>query len=187
MVVFIHATPIMFNVLYFWLFAIIAGLCGLGVILSRNPMHSAISLVITMVCIAALFLQLHSEFLAYLQIIVYAGAVMVLIVFTVSLLNLQREPPIVLRKSRQWGIFFVFIFLLLFCVYQFLDKSYGFAGPPRPPVPVQWGSVPDVARTLFTAYLLPFELVSVLLTGAIIGAAVLARSEDAGRGKGDES
>ncbi len=177
----------MFNILYFWFFAILAGLCGLGVIISRNPMRSAVSLVITMVCIAALFLQLHSEFLAYLQIIVYAGAVMVLIVFTVSLLNLQREPPIVLRKSRQWGIVFVLIFLALFCVYQFIDKSYGFSGPPRPPVPVEWGSVPNVARVLFTTYLLPFELVSVLLTGAIIGSAVLARSEDARRGKGGES
>ena len=178
----------MFNTLYFWVFATIAGLCGLGVILSRNPMHSAVSLVVTMVAIAALFLQLHSEFLAYLQVIVYAGAVMVLIVFTVSLLNLRRDPELFVRTSRKWGIAFAFLFLILFGVYQFLDKSYGFEGPSRPIVEVDWGSVPAIAEALFTTYLFPFEFVSILLTGAIIGAAVIAREEpeESGREKEED-
>jgi NADH-quinone oxidoreductase subunit J len=178
----------MFHTLYFWVFATIAGLCGVGVILSRNSIRSAISLVVTMVALAALFLQLHSEFLAYLQVIVYAGAVMVLIIFTVTLLNLQRDPPLMVRKSRQWGIALVFLFLMMFCVYQFLDKTHGFQGPPRPLVPLDWGGVPRVARALFTTYLFPVEFVAILLTGAVVGAAALARRgpEEPGCGKEEE-
>jgi len=176
----------MFSTLYFWLFATIAVLCGVGVVLSRNLMHSAISLVITMVAIAALFLQLHCEFLAYLQVIVYAGAVMVLIIFTVTLLNLLRERQPIVMKSRKWGVAFVFLFLILFCVYQFLDESYGFRGPSRPAVPLAWGNVPTVARALFTTYLFPFEFVSVLLTSAIIGASVIARREPTEPGQKEE-
>ena len=167
----------MLNTLYFWVFATIAGMCGLGVILSRNPMHSAVSLVITMVCIAALFLQLHTEFLAYIQIIVYTGAVMVLIVFTISMLNLRAGPPLSLRLSRRWGIALAVIYLVFFAVYQYLDKSYGFGGPTRPEVPIEWGNVRMISYSLFTTYLFPFEFAGVLLTAAVIGAAVIARPE----------
>ncbi len=177
----------MLNTLYFWIFATIAGLCGLGVILSRNPMHSAISLVITMVCIAALFLQLHTEFLAYIQIIVYTGAVMVLIVFTISMLNLRLSPPLSLRVSRKWGIALAVVFLVLFAVYQYLDKSYGFGGPFRPSVPMEWGNVRMVAYSLFTTYLFPFEFVGLLLTAAVIGAAIIARREPPRPGEQEEA
>ncbi|MFH1742999.1 MAG: NADH-quinone oxidoreductase subunit J [bacterium] len=167
----------MLNTLYFWAFATIAGLCGLGVVLSRNPMHSAVSLIGTMVAIAALFLQLHSEFLAYIQIIVYTGAVMVLIVFTISLLSLQQGARVAMKPSRWWGVAFVGVFLFLFCIYQILDKSYGFGGPARAPVQPDWGNVPTVARALFRTYIFPFEFVGVLLTAAIIGATLLARRD----------
>ena len=178
----------MLNTLYFWTFATIAGLCGLSVILARNPMHSAVSLIGAMVAIAALFLQLHSEFLAYIQIIVYTGAVMVLIVFTISLLNLEQGPRIAMKPSRWWGVAFVALFLLLFCVVQILDKSYGFGGPARPAVQPEWGNVPTVARALFRTYLFPFEYVGVLLTAAIIGATLLARRDPENpAGKEEES
>ncbi|HOE09888.1 MAG TPA: NADH-quinone oxidoreductase subunit J [bacterium] len=167
----------MLNALYFWFFGTLAAVCGLGVVLSRHPMHSAISLVGTMIAIAALFLQLHSEFLAYAQIIVYTGAVMVLIVFTISLLNLRQTAGNPMCPSRWWGVVFVALLLLVFSAYQLIDKSHGFAGPARPSVPPDYGQVPTVARSLFTTYLFPFEFVAVLLTAAVIGATVLARQD----------
>ncbi len=167
----------MLNALYFWFFGTLAAVCGLGVVLSRHPMHSAISLIGTMLAIAALFLQLHSEFLAYAQVIVYTGAVMVLIVFTISLLNLRQSAGNPMCPSRWWGVGFVGLFLLVFCVYQLVDKSYGFAGPGRPSVSAGYGEVPTVARSLFTTYLFPFEFVAVLLTVAVVGATVLARRD----------
>ncbi|MBZ0254957.1 NADH-quinone oxidoreductase subunit J, partial [bacterium] len=75
--------------IFFWICALTAIFAGLGVIVARSPMHSAVSLIATLISIAGLFLTLHAEFLAWILVIVYTGAVMVLIIFVISLLNLQ--------------------------------------------------------------------------------------------------
>lgn len=161
--------------IFFWLFATIAFFFSIGVISARSPMHSAISLVLTLVSLAGLFLLLHAEFLAWILIIVYTGAVMVLIIFVISLLNLQRDEPPVTTTARRWGILAIAIFLAAFCIYLFRDQTFGFQGPYLLAAPVEWGAAESVAITLFRDYLLPFEIASILLTAAVIGAIMVAR------------
>ncbi|MGC9326799.1 MAG: NADH-quinone oxidoreductase subunit J, partial [Candidatus Hinthialibacter sp.] len=156
--------------LLFWLCAFLAFFFGLGVIIARNPMHSALSLVMTFIASAGLFLLLHAEFLAWILIIVYSGAVMALMIFVISFLNLQRDEPIQFNPARRWGVALVVVFASAFLVYLFRDASVGFDYPPKPAVSAEWGSAKAIAADLFTRYLLPFELASVLLTAAVIGA-----------------
>ncbi len=165
----------MLSALFFWICAFVAFFFALGVVIARNPMHSALSLVATLVALAGLFLQLHAEFIAWILIIVYTGAVMVLIIFVISLLSLQKEEPIDLSITRRFGLGFVGLFFLTFLVYLFYDPLVDFIQPKKLPVPEEFGAVDTLAVELFTRYLLPFELASILLTAAVIGAVVIAR------------
>ncbi|MBD3267037.1 NADH-quinone oxidoreductase subunit J [bacterium] len=171
----------MFTDFLFLLFAGLAFFFGLGVIIARNPMHSAISLVVTLLSLAGLFLLLYAEFLAWILIIVYTGAVMVLIIFVISLLNLEKDEPLSLSFFRKWGFAFIGIFVPIVIFYIYAD--FGFVSPQKLPIPdgLEWGSVKTLAMDLFTRYLLPFELASVLLTAAVIGAVVIARKEPVDR------
>jgi len=172
--------------LFFWVCAVAAFFFGVGVIVARNPMYSALSLIGTFVATAGLFLLLHAEFLAWILIIVYTGAVMVLIIFVISLLNLQREDPVRLDTPRRWGIGLALFFGLIFLVYLFRDPSVGFeVTVPLTDNPA-WGIPTSVARDLLTRYLIPFELAAVLLTAAVIGAVVLARKAEPEEKSGPE-
>ena len=133
------------------------------------------------------YAERHAEFLAWILIIVYTGAVMVLIIFVISLLNLQRDDPIQIDTPRRWGIGLVALFGLAFLVYLFRDPSAGFDWTAPPLAGAEWGSPESVARDLLTRYLIPFELAAVLLTAAVIGAVVTARQAGARKdgGAGD--
>jgi len=168
----------MASALFFWIFAIAACLFGAGVVVVRNPMHSALSLAAVFVCAAAIFLQLHAEFLAWILIIVYTGAVMTLMIFVISLLNLQRDEPMVLAAARRWGIVLIVLFFCAFSIYLFRADAVGFFSGFKPPIPAEWGSAQEIAAHLFTRYLLPFELASILLTAAVVGAIALAMKSD---------
>ncbi|MGI6454753.1 MAG: NADH-quinone oxidoreductase subunit J [bacterium] len=166
--------------LFFYIFAFTAFFFSIGVIVARSPMHSAISLVLTLVALAGLFLVLHAEFLAWILIIVYTGAVMVLIIFVISLLNLQSEVPIQFTTSRSWGVLIIAAFLTTFFVYLYRDPMVGFQGPLYRSIPseLQWGSAHSIAVDMFTRYVLPFELAAMLLTATVIGAILLARKPE---------
>ena len=135
--------------------------------------------VLTLVALAGLFLVLHAEFLAWILIIVYTGAVMVLIIFVISLLNLQSEVPIQFT-SRSWGVLIIAAFLTTFFVYLYRDPMVGFQGPLYRSIPseLQWGSAHSIAVDMFTRYVLPFELAAMLLTATVIGAILLARKPE---------
>lgn len=163
--------------LLFIVFAVLAFFFGLGVIVARNPMYSALSLVAVLISLAGLFLLLHAEFLAWILVIVYTGAVMVLMIFVISLLNLQKEEPIQFTAIRKWGVAMIGLFGILFSIYVFQDPLVSYLRPQAAPVPPEWGAVETLAVDLFTRYLLPFELASVLLTAAVIGAVVIARKD----------
>ena len=157
--------------LLFWLFAIVGIACGGLTVWHRNPMGSAISLVVTMLCLAGLYVLLSGVFVATIQVLIYAGAVMVLILFVVMMLNLQEES--LLRE----GSVPVWIFAGIIGVMVVVKLAGLFSSLPGAPAASSetLGTLEAVGTKLFGAYALPFELTSILLLIAIIGAVILAR------------
>jgi NADH-quinone oxidoreductase subunit J len=160
----------------FSIMAIAATVCAILVISHRNPVASALFLIATMVSLAILFLALNAPFLAAIQIIVYAGAIMVLFLFVIMLLNLRRDElgPERRRAQRFFGILFGFLLLILIATAVEVGVS-AFEHPvitAEKPAPA---GVENLAEVLFTEYLFPFELASILLLVAIVGAIVMAK------------
>jgi NADH-quinone oxidoreductase subunit J len=161
------------------LFIIFGGLAVLGalnLLLQRHPIHSALSLVVVMMSLAVLYWSLGAEFLAAAQVIVYSGAVMVLFVFVIMLLNAGEES-----RTRGSRIAYIAGFpgaAAIFCLLSFVflseGKSFGVAHINSPNVS---NNLTEISTVLFTKLLLPFEVTSVLILVAIIGAVVLARKE----------
>jgi NADH-quinone oxidoreductase subunit J len=163
-------------VFFFYLFAALTLLCGVLVIanpFTRNPITSAMFLVLTIVSLAGLFVMLHAFFLAAVQILVYAGAVMVLFLFVIMLLDLKEEES---RKIKVGAgvvglIAATGIALTMISVIRQSDIGLGLktAGVE--------GSTLDLGRKLFTDYALPFELISLVLLVAMIGTILLSKKD----------
>jgi NADH-quinone oxidoreductase subunit J len=156
--------------------AVLAG--AVGVVTSRNPVHAALMLVLTLFGIAILFVAQEAHFLAVVQVIVYAGAIVVLFLFVIMLLgvdraeNLEAEPLAGQRPAA------IVVGLLALAELFLLARTQWLSGQPSVVGPARGGPDPNVdrlAKALFTRYLLPFEATSVLLVIAVIGAVVLAR------------
>ena len=157
------------------LFLLVAALSiasALMVVLHRNPVYSALGLVSTLALTAVLFLGLDAQIVGFLQIIVYAGAIVVLFLFVIMLLNLQVEqdafaPPMMVVVGMGGGVGLATIVAL------------GLAGTKVPAATLTegFGATVPLAERLFTTYLLPFELTSILLLVAIIGAVVLGKKQ----------
>jgi NADH-quinone oxidoreductase subunit J len=152
---------------------------GILVIVQRNPVASAIYLIITFFCLAGIYLLLNAPFIAVIQVLVYAGAIMVLFLFVIMLLNLEKEKRIVTRHRLQkvLGIFFGVILLAQIGTLFHSILLEGSKGNFPPEKVAAQGNTEVVARLLFTDYLLPFEITSILLLVAIIGAIVLAKRQ----------
>jgi NADH-quinone oxidoreductase subunit J len=155
----------------FVIVALLAVGSALALILKRNPIHGALFLVINLACVAVFYLMLGAEFLAAAQIIVYAGAIMVLFVFAIMVLIPGKDEtgPDPRRAVRLLAIP---VGLVLFG--QLVTIIVG-RGAPAPTPPSPGGGVESLGRLLFTDYLFPFELTSVLLLAAMVGVLVLAR------------
>ena len=169
------------SALLFYLFALMAVGAALLVITLRNPMYSAISLLVTFLAIAALFVLRHAEFVAMVQIFVYGGGIMVLFLFVIMLVNLHR-----LREVNVFGVQWpmaVVIGVLFVALIGVV--AWGTSFGPTNPIPDQMvnvdgealGNAQAVAWLLYREYLLPFEIASLFLLVAMIGAVVLARKE----------
>ncbi len=164
---------------FFWIFGVIAMASALLCITRKNPIASALWLVVTLFALAALFVLLDAQFIAVLQVLVYAGAIMVLFLFVIMLLNLGRPGPSDLKGPLGLGVAVVLGAALLFLL-QPLTKTTLPSTITLPPGSVQalqqqQGIVGSVANPLFNTYLVPFEIASVLLLAAIVGAVVLAK------------
>jgi NADH-quinone oxidoreductase subunit J len=163
------------------------GFAGLAIVSAaccvtrRNPVASALWLVVTLFTLAALFVLLDAQFLAVLQVLVYAGAIMVLFLFVIMLLNVGRAGPTDLKGPIGLGLGVLLAGLLLVQLLVLRQSSSlpalgPTAGVPVPPrAAAGAGIVPAIAQPLFTVYLVPFELTSLLLLAAIVGAVVLAK------------
>ena len=162
----------------FWIFAGLALGSGVLCVTRRSPVASALWLVVTMFSLAVLFVLLDAQFIAVLQVLVYAGAVMVLFLFVIMLLNLGRGAGQD-RKGVVGLTVGTVLAGILFVQLRFLWKA---APPALIQVPnamaqlqQQHGMVGSVAGPLYDAYLVPFEITSVLLLAAVVGAVVLAK------------
>lgn len=164
----------------FFLLAGIAVVAAFNVILQRNPIYSAIALIATLCALAGLFLTLAAQFIAAIQIIVYAGAILVLFVFVIMLLNVRTEMSILDRQKYLKWLAVPLFFALLGEVY-YVVRTVSDPPPALPPsgtAPTEiLGTVESIGREMFTTYLLPFEATSVLILMAIVGAMLLARRE----------
>lgn len=161
----------------FYLFSLVAILSGLSVILARSPIASALSLVTCFFFLAADYVLLDADFVAVIQILVYAGAIMVLFVFVIMLLNLREGEPGVpmFELSRRALVGMALAGLMGVGLIAGLEA---WKGDLPATSPEGFGSIVSVGQAMFGgSYLLPFEVVSVLLTVAVVGAVVLAKRE----------
>ena len=153
-----------------------AVLAGVAVIASRNTVHSALFMVVNLFCVAMLYLSLAAEFLAVVQITVYAGAIMVLFLFVITMLNPTREEgPNRLSNRLPVAVVLALAFLLGVLVVLQPQVIAAAVAPPSPTAPADASNVERVGGLLFTEYLLPFELASLLLLVGMIAAMVLGR------------
>ncbi len=162
--------------LMFFFVAAAAVTTALLMVLQRNPVMSAIFLIANFFCIAALYLLLHAQLLAVLQVVVYAGAIMVLVVFVIMLLNLGDERALAERMNlRVIAAVVVSGALLVELLYVLVGLAWNDSPPAVGPGATHIGSVEGMGEALFGKFLLPFEVTSLLLLAAIVGAVVLAR------------
>ncbi len=161
----------------FFLFGGIAVVGALAMVFNKNAVHSALFLLLTLVMIAGLYVLLNAQFIAVAQIMVYAGAIVVLILFVVMLLGAELGESIprwlTLRNSVMVLLALVFLTVSGTAVYDWLYSTQPITGTVTDEVIARQGSVQLVGESLFTQFLLPFELASILLLVGIIGVVVL--------------
>ena len=163
----------------FAVLAVVAVITAILVIVQRNPVASAIFLIMTLFSLAGIYLLLNAQFIAVIQVLVYAGAIMVLFLFVIMLLNLQKEKKVITRQKLQ-KVLGVLLGIMLLAQFAMIFNSIFLEGTRGKFLPEQVtavGNTQVVARLLFTDYLLPFEITSVLLLVAIIAAVVLAKRQ----------
>ncbi len=165
------------------MFYVLAGLIlGLGVLVvtARNTVHGVLFLVANFLCVAVIFVMLAAEFLAIIQVLVYAGGIVVLYLFVVMLVNLRRPPAPPLDRRRQSRLGFALAAALLaeitaILVYSARQPARALDGVAQAPPAL--GNTEVVGMLLYSDYLVPFELASVLLLVAMVGAILLARKD----------
>ena len=161
--------------LLFWIFALVMLGFGISVIAQPNPVSSALSLVVSFIALAALFVSLDAFFIGIIQILVYAGAVMVLFLFIIMLLDLRAGQ----RKRAHWVTIGGGVLIALVFVAELKQVLNAFPAGDQP-LPALAGRVQDVqsvGHVLFTSYNLPFQIVAALILVATVGCVVLSKKE----------
>ena len=162
------------TVYLFYFLSFLAILCGLMVILEKNPIHSVLYLVITFFAIAGHYILLNAQFLAAVHIIVYAGAIMVLFLFVIMLLNLNKETEP--HKSIAWKFAAVISAgILLIVLIGAMRQTNALPAPAITDANI--GSVKNLGKVLFNQFLLPFEIASILFLAAMVGAVMLGKRD----------
>ena len=167
----LEATATTIQSILFWLFSALGIAGGLGLLFNRAPVYAALSLILNFFSIAGLYLSLNAYFIAAIQILVYAGAIMVLFLFVIMLLNLQKEEEKVLTFDAKRGIAFL-LGLAFIGEMLYVFKSFSETGLTKD---FAFGNVEPIGEQLMTKFLFPFEMISVILIAALIGAIVVAR------------
>lgn len=160
----------------FWFLSILAIGSALMVVISRNPVHSILYLIVTFIAITGHYIMLNAQFLAIVNLIVYAGAIMVLFLFVVMLMNLNKQGE---SRKNLWMLVAGIMaggFLLLVVVMAVRDtgatkRTIDMAGG-------DIGLIKDLGQRLFTDYVIPFEISSILFLSAMVGAVLLSRKKE---------
>jgi NADH-quinone oxidoreductase subunit J len=158
---------------FFYLLSAVAVVSAILVITRKNPVHSAISLIFTLLALAGLYLMLYAPFVAGVQIILYAGGIMVLFLFVIMLVNIERSQREV-QFNQQWHVGIIASLALGF-LFLYVYKRGSSIFPVNPVTMPEPMNTQQVAMVLFRQYLLPFEIASLLLLVAIVGAVVMAK------------
>jgi len=170
----------MLELVLFYIFAAVAVVSAILVITQRNVVHSAVFLAATLLAVAGIFLTLHAEFLAGVQVIVYVGGILVLFVFVVMLIALERSLH-ERQYNRQWTLALITAGVLIVefatVIYEGKDSFVLPAAAEAAPVLGLTGNSQQVGAGLYLNYLLPFEIASILLLVAIVGAVALAKKK----------
>ena len=164
----------MWESVFFWIFGGMAAVLGILVIVLKNPVHCAVALVGNMFSLAALFVLLDAHFLAALQVLVYAGAIMVLILFVIMLLNLKPDE---LGKAKQTATKVIGAVLVGLVGILVISLLKGKGAADMPAVSADYGTLETVGRLIFSKYLLSFEVASIVLLAAILGAVGIAKKK----------
>jgi NADH-quinone oxidoreductase subunit J len=165
------------ELLFFYLVALVAVLSGFLVIKCKSPINSAISLVMTFFCLAVFYVMLRAPFMAAIQIMVYAGAIIVLIIFVIMLLNIGTEEKARTTHCLVWGSAVGALMLVLSIAFLKGGDTTTVTGEITNAMVDQVGHTELIGRAMFTNFLLPFEIASILLLVAIVGAVVLTKRE----------
>ena len=162
----------------FYLFAALSVFGALGVLFLKNPIHCALSLVGTFFCLGSIYVMLNAEFVAVIQVLIYAGAIMVLFLFVLMLLS-SRDTGM---SSNKWtagkilaGLLPLGIFVQIAYLFTGNELKLGTKGEYPIEVVEEIGSIALIGRLLFTDYILSFEIIVILLLVAVIGAVVIAK------------
>jgi NADH-quinone oxidoreductase subunit J len=166
-----NVTP---EIVTFGIFATLLVVTAAGVVVARSPMYAAMSLVAAFFCMAVIYVVLSAHLVAFLQILVYAGAVMVLFLFVIMLLSLGNEH---LYRERQKAMQLAGVAGTIGIVMVLASATREVANLEMAAVGPDFGTVKAVGRVIFTQYLLPFEATSLLLLVAIVGAVVVAKEK----------
>lgn len=162
----------MFAEVFFIAASLIAVFAALAMLISRSPVQSALWLILVMLCVAGLYVTLNAEFIAVVQVLVYAGAIMVLFLFVIMLLNLSAVPEVDRVDVKKGVGFVLFTVILAQMVYVTATTSESLSSAV---VNTETGSALNIAEALFTRYVLPFEIIGILLLVATVGAVMLAK------------
>lgn len=161
--------------------AVLAIGSGLGMVLNKNTVNSALFLVLNMVSIAGIYLLLQAQFLALIQILVYAGAIMVLFLFVIMLLNLDDEQSLFNKiRAKYISAFFLGVITLSLILYSL--EGVADVLPEISPDMETAGTVEALGDVLYTDYLFAFEMTAILLTAAVVGALMIAQYKKSNKG-----
>jgi len=162
----------------FLCFAVVAIASAANILIQRHPIYSALSLIVTFIALAGIYIQMHAEFIAVMQIVVYTGAIMVLFIFVIMLLNVGAEErvPDKIHVVKYFGL--PLVVLLIVEAGLMVARSFSNEGIAVESASINLsGNTQLIGRVLYTQYALPFEVTSVLLLVAIVGAIVMAKKE----------
>ena len=170
--------------LFFWIVFVLTALtsifAAIMVITRRNPIHSAMFLVLNFLCIAVLYLLLNAQFIAIIQVMIYAGAIMMLVIFVIMLLSVEEEHRTYRIQPSPSKVIGIIVAAILFAqlIYGVVSRVLpGEIGEFTPEKIDQLGHIKTIAGLLFTRFLFPFEVASILLLVGIIGAVILSKKE----------